>query len=215
MATANTTSLIITPPTIAKARFTIVGIAPLMTARFSKKAEIMQAQSEGSRSKSKRTRKERDFDSEWLEAAYRSPDGWFGINASAFRNASISACRLVGFKMTVAKLSVFVHADGFDEEDSLPLVRITKGEPRSSFLRVRNATGVIDIRARPMWSPGWEMQPTMQWDAAQFNLEDITNLISRVGLQVGIGEGRPDSRDSAGLGYGLFEVQNVEILARD
>lgn len=209
-----TTGLIISAPTIAKAQFSLVGIAPLMTARFSKKAEIMAAQAEGSRSKSKRNRKERDFDSEWLDAAYRSPEGWFGVNASAFRNASISACRLVGFKMTVAKLSVFVQADGFDAEDSLPLVRITKGDPKASFLRVRNATGVIDIRSRPLWEPGWEMQPVMQWDAAQFSLEDITNLIARVGLQVGIGEGRPDSRDSAGLGYGLFEVRDVTILTR-
>ena len=209
-----TTGLIISAPTIAKARFTLVGIAPLMTARFSKKAEIMASQAEGSRSKSKRTRKERDFESEWLAAAYRSPEGWFGVNASAFRNASISAGRLVGFKMTVAKLSVFVQADGFDAEDSLPLVRITKGEPKASYLRVRNATGVIDIRSRPVWSPGWEMQPVMQWDAAQFSLEDITNLIARVGLQVGIGEGRPDSRESAGLGYGLFDVRDVEIITR-
>lgn len=208
------TGLIISAPTIAKAQFSLVGIAPLMTARFSKKAEIMAAQAEGSRSKSKRNRKERDFDSEWLDAAYRSPEGWFGVNASAFRNASISACRLVGFKMTVAKLSVFVQADGFDADDSLPLVRITKGEPKASFLRVRNATGVIDIRSRPLWEPGWEMQPVMQWDAAQFSLEDITNLIARVGLQVGIGEGRPDSRESAGLGYGLFEVRDVTILTR-
>jgi hypothetical protein len=35
---------------------------------------------------------------------------------------------------------------------------------------------------------------------------DVVNLISRVGLQVGIGEGRPDSKQSAGLGYGLFEI---------
>ena len=35
---------------------------------------------------------------------------------------------------------------------------------------------------------------------------DIVNLISRVGMQVGIGEGRPDSKQSAGLGFGLFEI---------
>ena len=42
-----TTGLIISAPTIAKAQFSLVGIAPLMTARFSKKAEIMQAQEGG------------------------------------------------------------------------------------------------------------------------------------------------------------------------
>jgi hypothetical protein len=39
--------------------------------------------------------------------------------------------------------------------------------------------------------------------------DDVTNLINRVGLQVGIGEGRPDSKDSAGIGLGLFEIVNV------
>ena len=37
---------------------------------------------------------------------------------------------------------------------------------------------------------------------------DVVNLIARVGIQVGIGEGRPDSKMSAGLGYGLFELVN-------
>jgi hypothetical protein len=36
--------------------------------------------------------------------------------------------------------------------------------------------------------------------------DDIVNLISRVGLQVGVGEGRPDSKQSAGLGFGLFQI---------
>jgi len=37
--------------------------------------------------------------------------------------------------------------------------------------------------------------------------EDVVNLIARVGMQVGIGEGRPDSKASAGLGFGLFEIE--------
>ena len=36
---------------------------------------------------------------------------------------------------------------------------------------------------------------------------DVTNLMQRVGMQVGIGEGRPDSRDSAGLGWGTFRLE--------
>jgi len=212
MATKAVQQVVISAPMMKRARFQLVGTAPLMTARFSKKAEIMASQAEGGRSRSKKERREKDWDKEWDSAAYKAPDGWYGINASAFRNASISACRLVGFKMTIAKLSVFVLADGYDAEDSLPLVRITKGEPQASFMRVRNATGVIDIRARPLWAPGWEMSPVIQWDAAQFSLEDISNLIARVGLQVGVGEGRPDSRESAGLGYGLFDIAGVELF---
>jgi hypothetical protein len=204
--------VVVTAPNMQRARFTLQGIEPLMTARFSKKAEIMGKHAEGDRPAKRAVRKARDFDSEWLEAAYRNAAGWYGINASAFRKAAISACRLVNFKMTLAKLSIFVESDGSDEADMIPLVRITKGDPKPSYMNVRNATGVVDIRARPFWEPGWQVQPVIRWDGDQFTLQDISNLMTRVGLQVGIGEGRPDSRDSAGLGYGLFELLGVEVF---
>jgi len=35
----------------------------------------------------------------------------------------------------------------------------------------------------------------------------LTNLLARAGLQVGIGEGRPDSKNSAGMGWGLFQIE--------
>lgn len=199
----------ITPPRMGRAAFHIRGTAPLMTARFSKKAELMAKMSEGKSAGSKRDRSARDFEADAAAAAYRSDEGWYGINAAVFRNASISACRLVGFKMTLAKLSIFVEADGYDKDEGTPLVRLNAEPPRTSVMHVRNATGVVDMRSRPMWMPGWEFTVRIQWDMDQFTLTDITNLLSRVGKQVGIGEGRPDSRDSAGLGYGLFEVVEV------
>jgi hypothetical protein len=47
----------------------------------------------------------------------------------------------------------------------------------------------------------------IRFDMEQFSPDDVTNLLIRAGRQVGIGEGRPDSRDSNGLGYGLFDVE--------
>ena len=72
----------------------------------------------------------------------------------------------------------------------------------------RNATGVFDIRVRPMWRE-WYAQPVIQFDADQFKLQDVFNLLSRVGMQVGLGEGRPDSKMSSGLGYGTFTVEST------
>jgi hypothetical protein len=40
------------------------------------------------------------------------------------------------------------------------------------------------------------------------------NLFNRVGQQVGVGEGRPDSRNSAGMGMGLFNVESVDDKGR-
>ena len=52
----------------------------------------------------------------------------------------------------------------------------------------------------------WAAILRIRYDAGMFTSSDVVNLISRVGLQVGIGEGRPDSKASAGLGFGLFEI---------
>lgn len=54
------------------------------------------------------------------------------------------------------------------------------------------------------------MRVTVRFDADQFTVADVTNLMARVGLQCGIGEERPNSRDSTGMGYGLFEVKQAQ-----
>ena len=158
----------------------------------------------GGTSKGKKIRAPRDFDLDVENAKHISREGWCGIPAAAFRAAMISACRLVGFKMTLAKMSLFVQADGYDKIDGQPLIKIV-GKPVRCDMPVRNATGVMDIRARPVWHE-WSAEVKISYDSEQFKLEDVSNLLARVGMQVGIGEGRPDSRMSAGIGYGLFTV---------
>ncbi len=197
-------------PQFETAKFKIRGVVPLVMNAFPAKArEMMRAkQAAGSTAKGKKERAAKDFDECYEQAKHVSREGWCGIPASAFRCACISACRLVNFKMTLAKLSVFVEADGFDRLDGTPLVKITKGEPQYVEHAVRNETGVADIRARPMWAEGWEAVVKIRWDAEQFTLADMCNLLSRVGMQVGIGEGRPDSKNSAGMGWGQFEIVN-------
>jgi hypothetical protein len=49
----------------------------------------------------------------------------------------------------------------------------------------------------------------------QFTHQDVANLMTRVGLQVGLGEGRPDSKNSAGMGWGLFQIEGMdEVVIR-
>ena len=198
----------VTPPNIQAVQFKIVGNAPYMQARFSQKAMLaMMDKMAGKTGKGNKAREARDYDSEWQGAMHVSAEGWCGIPASSIRAAMISACRLVGFKMTMAKLSVFVRPEGFDKVDGQPLIRLY-GEPERCDMPTRNATGVFDIRVRPMWRE-WYAQPVIQFDADQFKLQDVFNLLSRVGMQVGLGEGRPDSKMSSGLGYGTFTVEST------
>lgn len=200
----------IQPPKFERAAIRIRGTAPYVQHKFSEKAKRMieETHREGSRSRKGKKREPRDFETEYQAAMHLSQDGWCGIPAPAFRNAMISACRLVGFAMTRAKLSIFIEADGKDTDGITPLVRLEgdpapMGEPEV----VRNESGVVDLRVRPRWNT-WEAVVRVRWDADQFSAADVVNLFARAGMQVGIGEGRPDSPNSNGLENGLWEIVN-------
>jgi len=203
-----TQEVTIGPPNFGIAEFAIKGTAPYCQHRFFKKGELEDKHRAGSTTKKGAKREKRNFESEYEQAKHISDEGWVGIPAAAFRNALISACRIVGFQMTKAKLAMFVLADGIDPRDKTPLVEI-EGEPDMQIDYVRNTTGVVDLRARPVWAE-WAATVKIRYDADMFTLADVTNLLARVGMQVGIGEGRPDSKKSAGLGWGTFEVTNEE-----
>jgi hypothetical protein len=206
-------------PNMRYAQFSIRGTSHLSVNRVSAKVreDMTKKQELGGVSKSRTTRAPKDFQALFQAAQYRDKkDDWAGIHAACFRCAMISACRTVGFKMVLAKLAIFTVADGYDKYSGTPLVRIWGPEPELWIEPVRNASGVFDLRPRPRWNPGeWEMRPRLRWDADLFTLTDITNLLARVGMQVGIGEGRPDSSASAGIEYGLFEIADavVEVAA--
>lgn len=214
MAFAKKQKVSITPPNILSAKFRIVGTAPLVQNKFSQRVlEGMAAdQAAGPTAKKRSKREAKDFDACVKEATHYAEGGWAGVPASAFRAGLISTCRLLGFPMTLAKLSIFVEADGYERDrfGVQPLVKITKGKPKRTDFAVRNATGVADIRPRPMWDEGWEAVVTIRYDADQFTLDDVTNLLARMGEQVGIGAGRPDSKDSSGMGWGTFSIGKLE-----
>jgi hypothetical protein len=204
--------IVITPPDIRSIPFKIRGTAPYVQARFTAKAmQAMRDKMEaGPTAKTeKKPKAPRDFADDYQQAMHISEDGWHGIPASAFRNAMISACRVAkGPTMTLAKLTVFVKQDGNDRVDGIPLVRI-EGKPERTEMAVRNATGVADIRVRPMWRK-WSANVVVQYDADQFTPTSVANLMLRAGAQVGIGEGRHDSHKSAGMGWGTFEFDTPD-----
>ena len=114
----------IAPPNIKIGEVWIKGTAPLVIHKFSDKAklQIMQKQAAGSTANTKKKREAKDFDEAFNAARHISFDGWDGIPAAAFRCACIDACRLVGFKMTMAKMSIFIIEDGWDKDEGTPLV---------------------------------------------------------------------------------------------
>lgn len=203
-------NITIKPPNFGVATFSIRGAAPLVIHRFSAKTknEMKQKMETGKAASSKKNREAKLTDDIYAESKYVSADGWEGFHAGAIRNALISACRLVGFKMTLAKMSVFVEADGWDaKEPQIPLVRIYgKSVKQEDMARVETGQPYVTVRAA---YHDWKAKLRIRWDADQFTAQDVAALLSRVGMQVGIGEGRPDSKNSAGMGWGLFTIENA------
>ena len=198
----------ITPPNFRRLDLTLIGTAPLLQARFSAKAmqAMMAKHAAGSTAKKGVKREPRDFDDDFKQAMHVSSEGWIGVPAAALRNASIDVCRMVGFKMTHAKMSIFIEADGNDKVDGQPLIKLDAPAPERTEMATRNATGVADIRVRPMWRE-WKLHIRVRFDADQFTKTDVANLIARAGQQVGIGEGRPYSKSSNGMGYGTLRIE--------
>jgi len=195
-------------PKFETAVFECVGVAPLVIHRFDNRPDPTTGLAPLDKPPKgvKRQRSEMTDQDKFDRARYVSAEGWDGVHAGAFRAALISACRLVGFKMTMAKMSVFIVADGWDKTSpQIPLVRIlgSKAVIQKDVARVETGQPYVTVRAA---YHGWKVKLQVRWDGDQFTLADVSNLLARVGMQVGIGEGRPDSKNSAGMGWGLFTL---------
>lgn len=193
---------------IVRTTIRIRGTAPFVQNKFSHKARLkmMEAMATPAAAKKSRTARDpRDYADDFIQAQHVSVAGWNGIPCPAFRAAMIDACRTVGMVMTRAKMSVFVLPDGFDKDDGTPLVRIIAGTPEKTESLVRNDNGSADIRIRPMWRE-WEADVTLEYDEDMITGESVINLLDRAGRQVGVGEGRPFSKNSVGQGWGTFTV---------
>lgn len=208
MTASKQSTVVISPPNFEVLSLRLVGTAPYVQARFSAKATqaMMAKMAAGPTAKKGTKREARDFDDDFRQAQHVSAEGWVGVPAAAIRNACIDVCRMVGHKMTHARMSIFCRADGNDAVDGAPLIRLDAPPPERLDMATRNATGVADIRVRPMWRE-WALDVQLEYDADQFTATDVANLIARAGVQVGIGEGRPFSKASNGLGYGTFRIE--------
>lgn len=200
--------VVITPPKIETVKFHLEGTAPLVQLKFTEKAKAtLVGKFQAEPTNKKKVHDKRDFDEEFKQAVHTSTEGWIGVHAGAFRAGLISACRLANYKMTIAKLSVFIVSDGIDNSTGEPLVKL-QGKPEKLLMVVRNSGfgNPPDLRMRAKFWP-WKIDLKVSFDAGQFSATDVTNLLSRVGQQIGIGEGRPDSTNSAGMGWGTFDIK--------
>lgn len=200
--------VVITEPKMATATVKITGTAPYIQNRFSSenRDKMLAQQLEGSAGKKTRKAKApKDFDKVYRGSMHVSQEGWYGIPATALRNAMIDACRLTEMDMVRAKMCIFIVSQGLDAENLEPLVKID-GEPRMHVERVKVGMSSTDLAARAMFEK-WSSTFQISWDDDVFHAQDIVNLLARAGWQVGIGAGRPLSKMSGGTGKGTWKVE--------
>lgn len=195
-------------PNFRVLEFHIIGTSPLVIHKVSKETidAMHNKQAEGDKLGRKTTKKPKDFQAQYEGAIRRLKDGREGFHAGGFRSALIRAGNLVGVEMTMGRRVIFVFCDGYDVDDAAPLVLITEGKPRYFETTVRIGQGILDLRARPLWEPGWKATVRLKYDADILNEQDVASLVVRAGLQNGLHEGRAFSPKSGGCGWGEFEL---------
>lgn len=202
-------TVVIEAANIVVVKVRIRGTAPYVQNKFSAKArELMKENMSTAKAdrKGKTARPPRDFADDFQQAQHRAMAGWNGIPCGGLRHAMVDACRTVDLPMTRAKMAIFIQPDGFDALDGTPLIHlISAAPPERTDMLVRNDNGSADIRIRPMWR-AWEADVRIEFDADMISAQSVVNLLDRAGRQVGIGEGRPFSKNSTGMEWGKFTV---------
>lgn len=204
--------VVITPPKIATALVTIIGLSPYMQNKFSSENRDKMIATQKAGSAVKKTRKAKppkDFERVYQSSIHYSEEGWIGIPATAIKAAMAEACSLTEVEKTRFKMCVFIVGQGYDSESEEDLIKIV-GEPEMKLDRVRIGINQTDIAARAMFRK-WSATFEVQWDDDFFKAQDVYNLLARAGLQVGIGAGRPLSRSSIGLGRGRWRVEATDV----
>lgn len=188
-------------PIVKLLKVTVVGTTPLVTHAWGKKmGALEEAQAaKDSGTAPTRQRKVRDPEAECRDAMY-----WIGskpaIPAVAFKRAMVGACRYVeGLDMVYARGLFFVLGE------LLPIK--AKWKMRKDAVRVPPKTGSADIRYRPEFATGWEVELVIQYNANLLSEQQLLNLLALSGLHQGVGEMRPSAREKD-FTFGMYTIKS-------
>ena len=198
------TNIEIAPPRIRELHLGITGKSGLICHHFSEKS---RRQIEATQAKSAKGPKvARDPEAEYEGAFYKLEGGGYGFPCAGFKKAAIRAAKMLdGVNMTDARQMFFVEADDRDTT-GVDCVRI-HGTPEMRTDTVRLAKGVADLRYRPEFRD-WSCTLKISYDEDLISGSQIVNLFMRAGLQVGVGDWRPEKDGD----FGRFLVGEQDVL---
>jgi hypothetical protein len=177
----------------------VEGISPLITNKFSNKAQAMiEAKQQGKSKNAKHEIKVPENDYE--NAKHKSPQGWEGFPAAGYKAAMTRGAKMVGMVMKDTQTSFFVKADCEETQ----LVR-TYGKSRMRTDMVRIGMGSADVRYRPEY-PVWSAKLIIEFNEGVLSLEQIYQMVSAAGYGCGIGEMRPEKGK---FSFGRFKIKGT------
>ena len=188
---------------IALARIEVVGDTPLIMHAWADKAIQMIRDKQAGRAKPKsEARDEAAIEIEYKQSAYWIAPGQPGFPATAFKAATIGACRQYAIlPMTTAKTVMFI--EGVTNERGEALIPLEGVMQRRTDM-VRLETGVADIRYRYQVWP-WRAVLPVRFNASVLSLEQLVNLVNAGGMG-GVGEWRPSAPKSSTGDFGRYHV---------
>ena len=186
---------------LVKTTVTLKSKTPLLMNRFTEKAKNQILGKQIGKANVGRTK--RDPDKEWVDALYHidKEKKIYGFPAIAFKQCMVTACSQIKDRaMSKVLTRGAVHVNASNLDDNGELVEI-KGTPQKHEANVKLATGVSDLRYRPIFR-NWEAVLDLEWNNKAISFEQILHLLKIGGYSYGVGEHRPERN---GI-FGRFEV---------
>lgn len=196
MPSKNTGEVVVPAPNFQKVSVKIRGLSPLIFHRFSEKARKQIEDKQTKKASGPKTA--RDPEREYQESYYRDSQDNIVIPPKWIKTAMVGACRFTeGLPMTMARGAFFVWGN---KEGWIP-VKYEKEEMDEDWVRISRKTTTLRYRGKLI---GWSANVEIDYDADLLSAEQLLNLLSRAGLQQGIGEKRP--QQTSGDIFGRFEI---------
>lgn len=200
-------------------RTLLIGTAPLVCHKFSEKARNMMKSKQMGIAQGAREAK--NPEEVFHGARYRLFDGTDGIPAGGLKACFVAGARgEVTTTMTAGKGAISVKPDDPVEN----LIRILTSDPSEGYVEptmrediCRNATGVADIRFRPMYWP-WALFVDVETIPSLISTNQALQMIAHAGRAEGLCEWRPGSPKSKSGLWGTFRLASeaeVEAFEND